>query len=132
MAVEFARSIPADGDRLPDLLDAIERWLGDHGVPMAQAASIMIAFDEILSNIVDHGRGTIDVAIGITDTVMHATVSDDGPRFDPLARAAPDTDAGLDDRAIGGLGIHLVRTMMDDVAYHYRNGRNRLTFHKTF
>lgn len=132
MAADFTRSIAADIDRLPALLDSIESWLGDNGVPTAEAVRIMIAFDEILSNIVDHGGGAIDVAIGIADAAMHATISDDGPPFDPLARAAPDTDAGLDDRAIGGLGIHLVRTMMDDVAYGYRNGRNRLTFRKTF
>ena len=132
MAVEFARSIPADGGRLPELLDAIERWLGNHGVPMAQAASIMIAFDELLSNVVNHGGGAIEVSIGIADAAIQATVSDDGPRFDPLKRPAPDTDADIDERAIGGLGIHLVREMMDEVAYAYRQGRNELTFRKTF
>lgn len=132
MAAEFARSIPADAGRLPPLLDAIEAWLGDNGVPMAKLAPVMVAFDEILSNVVNYGGGALDVAITIGDGAMQATVSDDGPFFDPLARPAPDTDAGIDDRAIGGLGIHLVREMMDDVAYAYENGRNRLTFRKTF
>lgn len=132
MSAEFSRSISADGDRLPELFDAIESWLGDNGVPMADAASIMIAFDEIVSNIVNHGGGAIDIAITIGDAAMRATVSDDGPPFDPLARPAPDTDAGVDERAIGGLGIHLVREMMDEVGYVYRQGRNNLTFCKTF
>lgn len=132
MTADFARSIAADAARLPALLDAIEAWLGDNGVPMAARAPVMVAFDEIVSNVVNHGGGALDVAITIGDGAMRATVSDDGPFFDPLARPAPDTDAGIDDRAIGGLGIHLVREMMDDVAYTYENGRNRLTFRKTF
>ncbi|KRB82269.1 anti-sigma regulatory factor [Sphingomonas sp. Root710] len=132
MAADFARSMAADAARLPALLDAIEAWLGDNGVPMAKLAPVMIAFDEILSNIVNYGGGTLDVAITLDDGAMQATVADDGPRFDPLARPAPDTDATIDDRAIGGLGIHLVREMMDEVAYAYENGRNRLTFRKTF
>jgi len=132
MTADFARSIPADADRLPALLDAIEAWLGVHGMPMDKLASVMVAFDEILSNVVNYGGGALDVAITVGDGAMLATVSDDGPFFDPLARPAPDTEADIDDRAIGGLGIHLVRKMMDDVGYAYENGRNRLTFRKTF
>lgn len=133
MPADFSRSIVADADRLPALLDTIETWLGGNGVPMEKAAPVMVALDEILSNVANYGGGgTIDVALSVANGAMRATISDDAPPFDPLARPAPDTDAGIDDRAIGGLGIHLVREMMDDVAYAYENGRNRLTFRKTF
>lgn len=132
MAAEFSRTIAANSGEMPPLLDAIEAWLDDNGAPMAETARIMIAFDEIVSNIVNYGGGSIDISISIADGVLRATVSDDGPPFDPLGRPAPDTDADIDDRAVGGLGIHLIREMMDDVAYAYENGRNRLTFRKTF
>lgn len=117
---------------LPGLIDAIEAWLETAGLPMSEAARLMIALDEILSNVAKYGEGTINVAIEINGNRIDATIADDGPRFDPLALDAPDTSLDIDDRTIGGLGIHLVREMMDDVAYRYENGRNRLTFGKTF
>lgn len=132
MTAEFTRSVAAEIGELPDLLDAIEAWLGEAGMPPADAARIMIAFDELLSNIANYGGGSIIVRIRLDAGVMCATIADDGPPFDPLALPAPDTGAGIDERAIGGLGIHLVREMMDEVSYAYEDGRNRLTFRKTY
>ncbi|KQX26382.1 MULTISPECIES: ATP-binding protein [unclassified Sphingomonas] len=132
MPARFERTLPAGAPGLPGLIVEIEAWLGTAGVPPAAAARIMIAFDEVLSNIAHHGGGTLSVAIAADDRTLTATVADDGPPFDPLARDAPDTDLGIDDRAIGGLGIHLVREMMDDVGYAREKGWNRLIFSKTF
>jgi anti-sigma B factor antagonist len=56
--------------------------------------------------------------------VVRVTITDNGPPFDPLAYADPDTALSVEDRQIGGLGIHLVRQMMDEVSYRYRDGRN--------
>ena len=56
--------------------------------------------------------------------------SDEGKPFDPLSKETPDIDAPLDERQIGGLGIFLVRTTMDDVSYEYKDGRNILTIEK--
>jgi serine/threonine-protein kinase RsbW len=53
-------------------------------------------------------------------------VSDDGPEFDPLAAEAPDTTLAVEDRPIGGLGIELVKRLMDEVRYERSGGRNRL------
>jgi len=131
MPAEFARTLPASLNRLPGLIEAIEAWFEEAGVPTAEAAPLMIAFDEILSNIAKYGGGTIDLNISLAEGRFVATIADDGPPFDPLARDAPDLDQNLDDRAIGGLGIHLVRKMMDEVAYTYEKGQNRLTFSKT-
>ncbi len=132
MSVEFTRSLPAAIEQLPGLLDAIQAWLEEAGVSGGDIARLMIAFDEILSNIAKYGGGRIDLAITIADGMFRATIADDGPPFDPLARPAPDTDLDIDERSIGGLGIHLVREMMDEVVYTYENGQNRLIFSKTF
>ncbi len=132
MAVEFARSLPASLDQLPALLDLIDRWLTEAGVPISENVKLMIAFDELLSNIAKYGNGTIDLHMSVADGSFSATIADDGPRFDPLAQPAPDTELDIDARAIGGLGIHLVREMMDEVGYAHENGQNRLTFRKTY
>lgn len=131
MDAEFTRTVPADAERLPALLDAIEIWLADSAVPMEHIARLMVAFDELLSNIVNHGGGTIELVIRLADDSLAATIADDGPPFDPLARAKPDLDLGIDQRAVGGLGIHLVREMMDGLDYAYENGRNLLKLTKT-
>lgn len=131
MNAEFARTEPVDPARLPALLDAIERWLTDSRVPAAQIARLMVAFDELLSNIVNYGKGTIELHFTLADGVLLASIADDGPPFDPLARTTPDVDLGIDDRAIGGLGIHLVREMMDTLSYKHENGRNLLKLTKT-
>ena len=132
MGARFERSLPAGAASLPALLAEIETWLEAAEVPLAQAAPMMIAFDEVLSNIAKHGGGTLSVSLAIADRRLTATIVDDGPPFDPLAREAPDTDLDIDDRAIGGLGIHLVRQLMDDVTYARVDDRNRLIFSKTF
>lgn len=131
MTAEFSRTMPAAADQLPPLLDSIETWLDDAGVPAGDAAPLMIALDEVLSNIINYGGETIELKIELAGEQLEAVIADDGPPFDPLARAAPDTGLGIDDREIGGLGIHLVREMMDEVGYAYENGQNRLTFSKT-
>ena len=86
----------------------------------------------MLSNIVNHGGGTIELGIKLAGRALTATIADDGPPFDPLGRAAPDTDLGIDEREIGGLGIHLVRELMDELGYARENGRNLLRLTKTF
>jgi anti-anti-sigma factor len=55
---------------------------------------------------------------------LRVTITDDGPPFDPLAYADPDTELSVEEREIGGLGIHLVRQMMDEVSYRYEGDRN--------
>lgn len=132
MAASFARTLPADPAALPGLIEAIESWLEAQDVPMGDIARLMVAFDELLSNIANYGGGTIELAITIDAGTLTALIADDGPPFDPLALPAPDTDLDVDERPVGGLGIHLVREMMDDVGYVYDQGRNKLTFRKTF
>jgi serine/threonine-protein kinase RsbW len=129
---DYHRTLPGNPDAVPGLIDSVENWLDGAGVPPGEIARLMVAFDELVSNIAHHGGGTIDLKIAIDNRTLTATLADDGPRFDPLSLPAPDTDLGVDDRPVGGLGIYLVREMMDEVRYDYGEGRNKLTFRKTF
>jgi anti-sigma regulatory factor (Ser/Thr protein kinase) len=65
------------------------------------------------------------------DGKLNLSLSDDGPAFDPLALPTPDLDAPLEERPVGGLGVYLVREMMDDVSYSHRGGRNCLSMWKS-
>jgi hypothetical protein len=62
---------------------------------------------------------------------VQATVEDDGKAFDPFSLGTPDIDAGLDDRAVGGLGVHLVKELMDEFDYRFIDGRNHVHLAKT-
>jgi anti-sigma regulatory factor (Ser/Thr protein kinase) len=61
---------------------------------------------------------------------LTVTLIDDGPPFDPFSEAAPDVTLSVEDRVIGGLGIHLVRKLMDEVSYERRDGQNVVVLKK--
>lgn len=136
MKGEFARTLSDGRAGFPELLDAIEAHLGAHEVPPGPAAQFMIAFDEVISNVLNHGGDgrtpAVDVALQVAAGRVEAEVADDGQPFDPLAAPPPDTSLSVEDRPIGGLGIHLVRQLMDDVAYSREAGKNRLRFYKIY
>ena len=90
-----------------------------------------IVLDELLTNTIAHGfaggpggGGEVTVEAELGPDRLSVTLTDDGPPFDPFGTATPDTALPMADRTVGGLGIHLVRRMMDDVHYQRRAGRN--------
>ncbi len=96
---------------------------------------LQVALEEVASNVIKHGfrdgaTHTFTVALSADADCVTAVVTDDAPAFDPLARAEVDIALPLEARPIGGLGIHLVRHLMDDVAYERRGARNVLTLRR--
>jgi anti-sigma regulatory factor (Ser/Thr protein kinase) len=95
-----------------------------------------LSLDEVMANVVGHaleGRGeaaTVDLElrldVGVEPPVCEMMVVDDGPEFDPLSVPEPDRALGVEERPIGGLGMALVRRLMDEVQYERRDGKNRL------
>jgi anti-sigma regulatory factor (Ser/Thr protein kinase) len=134
MEPDFSHTLPAGASGLSVLLDTLEEELAGRGVPMATVSSVLIAADEVISNALNHGGASpsVEVAGAVAAGRVAILITDDGTPFDPLAAAAPDTSLSVEDRDIGGLGIHLVRKMMDDVAYERRGKHNRLRFSKSF
>jgi anti-anti-sigma factor len=99
-----------------------------HGVPDDVRRGMHVALDELLTNTVSYGlagaEGEVTVAGELRQDRLTVTLTDDGRPFDPFQRSAPDTTLSVEDRPIGGLGIHLVRHLVDDVSYERRGGRN--------
>jgi serine/threonine-protein kinase RsbW len=119
-------------ERLGRLVDAFGEAEGLH--PDA-IFSVTLALDEVVTNIIryahDDGRQhVIAVRLTVESGVLRAEVEDDGRDFNPLQAPPPDLDASLEERPIGGLGIHLVRSVMSSVAYRRQAGRNVLTMEK--
>lgn len=133
---QFACTLSDCHAGLQGLMNDAETFLAAHYVPEPIIAQLMIALDEIISNIFHHGardgEPNVEVVLHVQPDRVAAQISDDGIAFDPLQSAAPDTSLSSDERPIGGLGIFLVRRLMDDVRYDRDHGRNRLIFHKVF
>jgi anti-sigma regulatory factor (Ser/Thr protein kinase) len=102
----------------------------------AQALPFELALEEVFMNVVMHGTKAgalreVAVSLALTRDGLTMTIEDDGPGFDPLSLPAPDVTASLADRRVGGLGVFLVRQMMDSVSYERVAGRNQLRMSKS-
>ncbi len=96
---------------------------------------LSLVFDELLNNIISYAYNDdevhkIMVDIELTDKKLTVSISDGGIPFNPFAGEKPDITIGLEDRPIGGLGIHLVRTLMDKAIYQRRADENIVTLIK--
>lgn len=119
------------------LAGRVEEFLRSFGVPGDAIFRVSLALDELLTNIVSYGYDdarphVIRVSASVTGGVVIVRTEDDGRAFDPFARAPIDTSAGIDARSPGGLGIHLVKEMIGEVAYQRIDGRNRVTLRQPF
>ncbi len=122
-------------NRLEELSKVQRRFAGfarRHGIPEPTADRFRIALDEVLNNVIRHAlpqgeERSIEVRWGIGGGALAVKVTDDGEEFDPLRLPMPDITLPLEARGIGGLGIHIVRTLMDEVRYERSEGRNVLT-----
>lgn len=125
-----------DMGELDRLLSAAEEFCEGLGASPKLAYQVGLVLDELFTNIVSYGfddgqAHDIRVRLWAEDGTLFAELSDDGRPFDPLSEAAePDLDADVEDRAIGGLGVHFVKTFMDGTRYEYGDGQNRLRFWK--
>lgn len=98
------------------------------GVPASEHRRVQVALDELLTNTITYGRcRDITIEAELAADSLLVRLSDDGTAFDPLEEITPDTTLSVDMRRIGGLGIHLVRQMMDDVSYDRLGDRNVVT-----
>lgn len=114
--------------------DALDAFCQAERLPQDLAWRLRVALDEIVANIVSYGAGggdpaAIDVWFSRQGGLVEVTVADDGPAFDPLERPEPDITLPLDQRQPGGVGILLVKSLMDEVKYE-RTTRNVLTIRK--
>lgn len=112
----------------------IDAFLEDADCPVKTQMQIDVAVDEVMSNIVHYaypdGEGTVTVSIEEKENTVQIFFRDSGIPYDPLTAKAPDLSLSAEDRPIGGLGIHMVKKMMDAVSYRYENGQNMLTLQK--
>ncbi|HEX6573767.1 MAG TPA: ATP-binding protein [Gemmatimonadaceae bacterium] len=131
----FRMSVGADPDGVGKVSAAFAEFAQTYALPDAVRRNFSVALDELLANELSHamaGRenGLLTVEGQLDQDRLAVTLTDDGPPFDPFAQDAPDTTLSVEDRPIGGLGIHLVRKLMDEVSYERRDGCNMVSLVK--
>ena len=124
--------VPADKNEVNRVVEFVNKFLDQFHVEQKIVSQIDIAIDEICSNIFNYAykdkNGTIEVDISITNNVVSISFVDTGEPFNPLEKEDPDVNLGIDERKVGGLGIFIVKQMMDKVSYRYsKNKENILT-----
>ena len=117
-------------------LNRIVRLFGDlHEVPGRTLYAVNLALDEVVTNIVLHGfddpaNQDVEARLVVKEGIITAEIEDSGREFDPLKAPPPNLTANLDERTLGGLGIHLVKSLMDKVDYRREGTKNVLTIRK--
>jgi len=106
-----------------------------HDVPSRTLYAVNLALDELVTNVVLYGFSEpsgqeVLVKLSTAGSELVASVCDGGKPFNPLEVRPPDLNAPLEDRELGGLGVHLVRSLMDHVSYARENDQNVLTVRK--
>jgi anti-sigma regulatory factor (Ser/Thr protein kinase) len=127
--------IKNDFSEIEALAQAVNDFIKKLQLPVKIGNSIDLALDEILNNIIlygyeDKNQHFIDILISLEDDYIVLEIRDDGREFNPLDIPEPDTESGMDERPIGGLGLHLIRNMMDEIQYTYENKKNCLIMKK--
>jgi len=124
-----------DIQQIPQLAEFVETIAADKNLDQATAMSLNLALEEAVTNVIlyaypDGIDGLVDIEAYIRPDCLEFILSDNGKPFDPTAAPDADITLGVNERSIGGLGIYLVRNIMDTVSYRYENGKNVLTMIK--
>jgi anti-sigma regulatory factor (Ser/Thr protein kinase) len=120
---------------LGKLLGRVDAFGVEMGFSAEDTYRVVLVLDELITNIMVHGVRAnevrhIVVNLHYRQPDLEMEISDPGLPFDPRTVPPPDTDRGIAERTIGGLGIHLVRTLVDSIDYRYDAGRNVVTLVK--
>lgn len=124
--------LPSRADAITPALDSIEQGLGDVGVARELALELRLISEELVTNVVKYAEAVaIEVELQVSEEAIELEVRDNGKRFDPLGTSAPDLDADVEDRSLGGLGIHLVQALADTIDYRRVESWNVLRLTKS-
>ena len=131
MSAKLSLTMGFEAADLPRIQSAIGEFSREQGWPPDIEFQVDLVLEELVLNVVNHGsrggEGEINIELVSDPEAVIIQIIDDGRPFDPLTDAPePDTESGIEDRAVGGLGIHLVRTMMDDVTYRREENKNHM------
>lgn len=133
--MEYTLTLHNDVQDVPLLARFIDTISEENAMDMEMSKNINLAVEEAVVNVMNYAypKGTVGevrIDASVTDGLLTLLISDSGTPFDPTVKKDPDINLPAEKRAIGGLGILLVRQIMDTVTYRYTDGKNILTLVK--
>ncbi len=131
----FTLKVKSQLDSLIVIRDFVNRAAGHFGLDEKTTFDLQLAIDEACTNVIIHGyegqEGDIELSLGHQKDEIVIVIKDRAPPFDPEAVPLPPLDARLEDRPLGGLGLYLMRQVMDEVQFDFDDERgNELTMIK--
>jgi serine/threonine-protein kinase RsbW len=135
MRDELGIRIRGELGELAQLNEQVTELLQRHGTGAEAVYATQLALEEVISNVIRHGYEkdpgdhSISIHVMLDDDGVHLEFVDDARAFDPLSVPEVDFELSLEDRRVGGLGVHLLRTMTRHIAYERKAGRNHLRVH---
>ena len=129
MRHRFQMSVDAHPGMVGEVNAAFAKFAEGNALPADVRRSVNVAIDELLENTLLHGQArsnpcSVTVEAELGEDRVTVTLTDDGTPFDPFGQDPPDITLSVEDRPIGGLGIHLVTRLMNQVSYQRRDGHN--------
>ena len=128
-------TLPNDVQEVPRLAAFVEDICEVAGIDMGTTMKMNLAIEEAVVNVMNYAypsgvKGEVRIEAGVREGYVEFVISDDGTPFNPTEVEDADTTLSAEERQIGGLGIFLVKHIMDIVEYKYVNGQNVLTLRK--
>ncbi len=132
---KYTFELKNDLSELKALHQHLNNWGGCPRLSDDCISQINICVDELFTNIVSYGfkddlKHMIKFTINVDNNLLIISIEDDGIPFNPLEKKDPEIPVDVDSAKIGGLGIHIIRKLMDDVCYERKQGKNKLTMKK--
>lgn len=122
-------------EELSKLAGYIEEFADEAGIDPSLAMSLNLALEEAATNVVLYAypegtHGTLEIIGEVKENILTFFLKDSGVAFDPTEKEDADVTLGIEERPIGGLGIFLIRQLMDSVSYERKDGQNILKMTK--
>ncbi|MDK2124079.1 ATP-binding protein [Parachitinimonas caeni] len=129
-------TLPCQLTAIAALAQDIERWGDETGLSAKLVFELNLMLDELITNIIEHGyaevdKGTIEVSAENDAGLIVLVVRDNAAPFNLLDLSEPDLESDIEEREIGGLGVHFVRLLADSVQYRREADANIVTIRKS-
>jgi serine/threonine-protein kinase RsbW len=124
-------TLAASVDEFPRAAEFVEEILLDAGFGMKKMLEIQLAVEEACTNVINYGyegkQGIIHITSEALNDHLVMTIEDEGIQFDPTTIDEPTLTDDVEARNIGGMGVHLIRSFVEDLKYEFVDGKNTLT-----
>lgn len=138
MDLHFTKVISSALTHIPFLAEEIANWGKENQIDGKHIFQVNLILEELITNIINYGHKKIDhkkiyitLQLDKPNRKLIITLLDEAPEFNPLKQSTSPLDVGIEERIIGGLGIHFVKSLTEHIDYHYTGTGNQLKLYKS-